>query len=340
MKRLAPLTNIIPVIGHADRLTDEEINTLKSAIVDELDKAGIRPFSCERIGDPGQQPSDAGMPFAISSATGDDADNMDASLLMSPDYVQPLVLSELPLLVERIIERDTIAWLRHSAAKKFVHWWRGSLSASLATASPALISSLNSSAYAAVSLSDSSSTMHTPSVSPSSVASGGSPSYALARVSQHMQREDRIAQIRLAKWATELQRSLQNERERYERLARGERAMWLTGRLEECIIDGSVEPLALEDSLLARATSTAIARASDGKGRRRAWGSRAEVNPQDPLGLLHLVEQLQTRGWATVQVVGGLGLIGGLAIWIARHWMTDVSCLTDWDWVLGRRHEG
>ena len=340
MKRLAPLTNIIPVIGHADRLTDEELVVFKSAIVDELDKAGIRSFSCERIGDQGQHSTDTQIPFAVSSATGNDADNMDASLLMSPDYVQPLVVSELPTLVERVFERDTIAWLRHSAAKKFVHWWRGSLSASLATTSPGMASSFNSSAYAAVTMSDSSSTMHTPSVSPSSVASGGTPSYALARVTQHMQREDRMAQIRLAKWATELQRSLQNERERYETLARGERAMWLTGRLEECIMDGSVEPLALEDSLLARGTATAVARLSDGKGGRRAWGPRTDVNPQDPLGLLHLVEQLQTRGWATVQVVGGLGLIGGLAIWIARHWMTDVSCLSDWDWVLGRRHEG
>lgn len=56
-------------------------------------------------------------PFAVSSARADDDDNMDASVLMSPDYEPPLVESELSALVERVFDPDNIAWLRHSAGQ-------------------------------------------------------------------------------------------------------------------------------------------------------------------------------------------------------------------------------
>src|SRR6202000_2471800 len=42
--------------------------------------------------------------------------------LMSPDYVQPLLPSELTVLVNQVFNPDTISWLRHSAAKKFISW--------------------------------------------------------------------------------------------------------------------------------------------------------------------------------------------------------------------------
>jgi hypothetical protein len=63
-------------------------------------------------------------PYAVSSTHGLDHDTMDASLLMSPDYVQPLMPSELVNLVEQVFDPDSIAWLRHAAAKKFVAWRR------------------------------------------------------------------------------------------------------------------------------------------------------------------------------------------------------------------------
>jgi hypothetical protein len=61
-------------------------------------------------------------PYAISSTPGPDTDTMDASLLMSPDYVQPLLPSELAALVNQVFDPESIAWLRHSAAKKFLTW--------------------------------------------------------------------------------------------------------------------------------------------------------------------------------------------------------------------------
>jgi hypothetical protein len=61
-------------------------------------------------------------PYAVSSTLGPDHDTMDASVLMSPDYVQPLLPSELTALVNQVFDPDSITWLRHSAAKKFVAW--------------------------------------------------------------------------------------------------------------------------------------------------------------------------------------------------------------------------
>lgn len=306
--------------------------------MNEMQTAGIRPFLCEQTDEHGQRISDTCPPFAISSATSNDADNMDASLLMSPDYVQPLATSELNSLADRVFKRDTVAWLRHCAAKKFVHWWRGSLSASIATPSPGLSSSLSSSAYALVSASGGSSAVLSPSRSPSSrgpVSPGQTTSYALARIADHTQREDRMAQVRLAKWASDLQRSLQNEKERFERLARGEREMWLTGRLEECILDGKAESRALEQNLLsnARPSTSLISQSSNLKSSGGGGPClRAVVDAQDPLGLLRLREEVRTKGWVTLQVVGSFGLLGGLAVWIARHWIAETSGFPDWDW--------
>ena len=65
----------------------------------------------------------------------------------------------------------------------------------------------------------------------------------MARIADYTQREETMAQVHLAKWATDLQRSLQNERERYTAIARDDRAFWLTERLSECVDDGSLVPI-------------------------------------------------------------------------------------------------
>jgi hypothetical protein len=147
MHRLSHLTNVIPIIAKSDTLSVHEVVALKTSILAQLQTTAFRPFFFgETIDDalldvqglPLPKPSVSGAsseatqypfttptyPYAISSTLGLDHDNMDASLLMSPDYVQPLLPSELTALVNQVFDPESITWLRHSAAKKFVAWRR------------------------------------------------------------------------------------------------------------------------------------------------------------------------------------------------------------------------
>lgn len=149
MQRLSTLTNVIPVIARSDTLSVSETVALKTSILARLQTSSIRPFffgqalddallavqslpvvvastpASESPLEPSQFPfTTPTYPYAISSTPGSDNDNMDASLLMSPDYVQPLLPSELGALVNQVFDPDSIPWLRHSAAKKFLAWRR------------------------------------------------------------------------------------------------------------------------------------------------------------------------------------------------------------------------
>lgn len=323
----------MPLIAKAD-LHAGNLSSLKASIAGDLQAARVRPFHFSKTTDDPVLPSKIpSPPYAVSSASANDTENMDASLLMSPDYVQPLIRTELAYLVEQMFDRDVIDWLRHSTATKCLQWRNLAGSRSFPVPSPrsplggmtpfstrmgvsslpSLLSSSSSTSQALVSYN-----------------SGGASSYTLARVADHTQREEKLAQVRLAKWAGELQRSLQNERERYEALARGERAIWLTERLGECVIDGTLVPV---DSTLAvsqQPNGTGVLykpALRDGTGRHFAV-----ANPQDPLGLLHLNERVKRRGWVAVQVVGSFGVIGALAMWLARSWGFGGESLGSWNW--------
>jgi hypothetical protein len=147
MQRLSSLTNVIPVIAKSDTLSTQEVVALKTSILARLQTTTLRPFFFGKALDdallavqglPAARPSSSGAPseaaqypfstptypYAVSSTSGPDHDNMDASLLMSPDYVQPLLPSELVVLVNQVFDPESIAWLRHSAAKKFLAWRR------------------------------------------------------------------------------------------------------------------------------------------------------------------------------------------------------------------------
>lgn len=145
MQRLSSLTNVIPVIAKADTLSPQEAIALKTTILARLQTTAIKPFLFGKgLEDallavqslsiihpqlqttaPEQYPfTTPTYPYAISSTPGPDNETMDASLLMSPDYVQPLLPSELSAMIGQIFDPDSIAWLRHSAAKKFLNWQR------------------------------------------------------------------------------------------------------------------------------------------------------------------------------------------------------------------------
>lgn len=153
MQRLSALTNVIPVIGKSDTLSPSEVVAVKTSILARLQTTSVKPFffgkpvedallavqglpivatSSNSSSSEPSTSSEANQypfnvpthPYAISSTPGSDSDTMDASLLMSPDYVQPLLPSELTTLVNQIFDPDSMAWLRYSAAKKFLAWRR------------------------------------------------------------------------------------------------------------------------------------------------------------------------------------------------------------------------
>lgn len=154
MQRLSAFTNIIPVIAKSETLTAQELISLKASILARLQVKSVKPFLFGKPLDDAllavqgldivyplvtpttdvysDEPKESTQfpfpapthPYAISSACGLDNDTMDASLLMSPDYVQPLIPSELSNLIEQVFDPESMAWLRHAAAKKFLMWQR------------------------------------------------------------------------------------------------------------------------------------------------------------------------------------------------------------------------
>ncbi|KAJ5959024.1 uncharacterized protein N7479_006174 [Penicillium vulpinum] len=322
IRQLCELSNVIPIISKADTLTPTQITQLKLRFHEQAREAGIKPFL---FGEPpngldgvGSQP-----PYAVSSEKTIDTETMDASTLMSPDYVQPLVPSELGALVNKIFDRDNLAWMRHSAAKKLLQQRTGSYSfpppIPLPSAQPAHTESGSASASSSWR-----------SVSGTSISPGSPPGYAMARIADYTRHEERIAQVRLAQWATDLQRSLQNERDRYTSLARGERVVWLTERLGECVIDGSLVPLSqtpgfcgLHGHVGEKGFQVMHSRA--GSGGYRFAGFR----PDDPLGVVGWIDDLGHRSWVLVQIVGSVGVVGGLALWLARTWGLPTRSLSD-----------
>jgi hypothetical protein len=313
------LTNVIPLIARADTLSPEEVRFLKTNISSELKAADIRPFTFGLSPEEALDSSRPLPPFSISTVTTSDDENMDASLLMSPDYVQPLIPTELTLLVEQIFERETASWLRHSAAKKCLKWRRGSLTSSALTRAIPQSLGMNSSYSLAAG-----SQILTPPI-------GATNTYTLARITDHTQREERLAQVRLSKWANELQRSLQNERARFEALARGERAVWLTERLNECVQDGTIVPISATGRRNNSPTSRELVKQGGGYNRRTARA--AFLDRYDPLGLVQLNADVKRMSWATLQIVGSFGIIGGLAYWLAKNWNSEnESFAWGFDW--------
>ncbi|KAI3397016.1 hypothetical protein diail_11343 [Diaporthe ilicicola] len=301
LQLLGSLTNVIPLVAKADNMTPEDVAQSKARIRSELMEAGVRPFSftVSSTGIPGDV--EPRYPYAVSSTPGSDHDIMDASLLMSPDYVQPLVQSELAAVVNQVFCENGASWLRHAAAKKFIQWKNTEHS------------SRPRALYKPMGL-PASPSMPLVTAGPFSSPVGATSQYSLARIADHTQREERLAQIRLANWASELQRSLANERARYDALARGDRAIWLTEKLHECVQDGELIPFSDRDRSASRPSEKMRRRL----GRSRGY-STSTTQSQDPLGLLRVAARVKANGWVALEVLGGVGILGGAAMWISGH---------------------
>lgn len=329
MRKLSSLSNVIPVISKTDLLSQTEIQSLKKAFHSKAQEADFKPFLFREPVNDAQ--NGLSTPFAVSSAVSSDDENMDASILMSPDYVQPLIPSELEILVEKIFDRDNFSWLRHSAAKKLIQKHELQQDQLLNTKPPGRPGSAISHFSPSVGFSSASS------ISDSQVLvsrPGSSPGYSLALVADHTQREEKLAQVRLARWASDLQQSLQNERERYEALARGERAEWLTERLSECVVDGTLVPLnrtpGFSGFQVPDESGSGELFTRNGKSQRVQYRV-TNLSPHDPLGLLRWDEDLKRRGWMIVQVVGGFGVVGGLALWLGKSWGLASHGMFEWN---------
>ncbi|KAJ5145684.1 uncharacterized protein N7515_000248, partial [Penicillium bovifimosum] len=326
IRKLGELSNVIPVITKADTLTPDQITTLKRRFHERTREAGIK---LALFGDPpnGMDGLESQPPYAVSSEKVIDTETMDASTLMSPDYVQPLVSSELEVLVNRLFDRDNLAWMRHSAAKKLIQQRTSSFS--LPQPMPSFSAQPGQTPYGSASVSSS-----WQSISGSSLPPGSPPGYAMARIADYTRHEERMAQVRLAQWATDLQRSLQNERDRYASLSRGERAIWLTERLGECVVDGSLVPLSQTPGFCSFHGTTREKGPNGFQALRPHAGSgsgyRASgFSPHDPLGVVGWIDDLGHRSWVLVQIVGSVGVVGGLALWLARTWGLPPRNLSD-----------
>jgi hypothetical protein len=302
LRQLSQVTNVIPLLCQADLLSQEEVQASKEQIRSQLLEANIRPFSFDSAASLDQSVTGLGgpYPYAISSAIGSDHDTMDASLLMSPDYVQPLIPTELSKLVDQVFNENGASWLRHSAANKYIQWKK----AENPSKEMALYHPLGPVSSYAVSQ------VLTP-------PTGATSSFALARITDHTQREERLAQIRLASWAADLQRSLANEQARFEQLARNQRAVWLTERLNECVQEGTLVPASQGDRRRRRKVDSG-----------RGFSSKTMVH-QDPLGLLEVAANLRRKGLVALELLGSLSVVGGLVLWASRHhWHSQ------YDWVI------
>ena len=261
-------------------------------------------------------------PYTSTSINGPDLDTMDASLLMSPEYVQPLLPSELGLLIDQLFEADTIAYLKHTSARKLLAW-HASNPRLTRTPSPSALSLRDSTLASPIPTLLSNSDILVP-PDGSALSLNTSNSFALAQVADHTQREERLAQIRLSKWASDLQLSLQRERERYERIARDERAVWLIERMGEEVRGGQVVTLDPGNAAMLQQEQME-------KGRSLDFGITHQMH--DPLGLLQWRESMRTRGWIALQVMGSFGVVGSLAFLLAKSWGLT-NTLNEWaqDW--------
>lgn len=338
MRQLSSYTNIIPIVSKSDLLTQAQIQSRKTSILNAVRNAGLSPFLFGTPLDEALHSDNPTPPFSASSATTSDSENMDASLLMSPDYVQPLAPSELDALIARVFEPDSISWLRHAAAKKYILWRKLSSSTRPATrlpqpamaVEPSLYTEPVSSPSSSPLISSSSESTSSRALAPPTVTA---PSHALARIAADgKQQEERLAHARLAKWASSLQRSLQNERDRFETLARGERAIWLTERLGDCVADGTLVPISVDRAIAHSAGQRPgmTARMASGAGASPVAKRWAALDHRDPLGLLRSSDMYRDRGWIALQLVGGLGLVGGLALWMVKNWHMVTETMASW----------
>ncbi|EMC94593.1 hypothetical protein BAUCODRAFT_35824 [Baudoinia panamericana UAMH 10762] len=323
---LCNATNVIPLLARGDKLDAEKASARKDQIVDLIQDCGLETYSLAD-GEQDVLPEHAD-PLLISSALSDDAETIDASVLMSSQYVQPLIPSELAYLVERLFHPENVARMRHLSAVKFLLWRQNNLGQALNLHQQTLLLSPQfdatlPSVTSTGSLLDEPSKVLVPygtssyyrSASPSASelsndgAAVNTSQYALAKHNEQTQGALPYRQVRLAKWAQDLQRSLNNERKRYQQI-------YLNPLTDTTYPSSSTDA---DEKALVTTLSAPNQRQRPARG--RLGGDIAIIDPRDPLGVLAFSQALGRRGWLALRVAGGCGLIGAVAWWVTRNWV-------------------
>ena len=342
VKELTSRANFVPLIARADEHEAQDLEKHRRAVQSSLNEINAEWYSMVdlSVGAEGlpvlEKTTDNSHlePFTVSSALTDDSENMDASLLMASDYLQPLAPSDLGHFLDRFLSPSNISRMRHSSARKFLLWRRTHLGnhislpkqtllqsptfhPTLSTSSPHLTTDTgsllsdpskvlvpyHSNARAPRSPSPSSSSAFSSTNNPPNLTPSTN---ALAHHSRNPSEPTSFRQLRLAKWAQDLQRSLANDRKRYHPAAAPE---W---PLEPHAFEAEAEAEAEnEKALVSR-------RERERPGRGRLGGEIAVV---DPLGVLSLAQGVRRQGWVALRVLGGVGL-GGAVVWClwGRWW--------------------
>jgi hypothetical protein len=317
LQYLCKWTNFIPLIGRADTVSPEALKQRKEQVVELLNHFKCEPY---RLGELSDQPHQE--PFAVSSAYGDDTDVLDASILMSSQYMPPLVPSELSTVVDCLLAADNMARLRHSSATKFLLWRQENLGYHLDLRKQGILQSPHL-GYQTTEVTSSGSCVEDPSkvvvphssssyyrsaspaISDNSALSGAvmeTSTFALAQYNAEAQGTEPFRQVRLAKWAQDLQRSLNNERRKYQQMYNNPPAEWNSNDDEN---------------------AHAIITTKEGQRppRGRLGGDLGVIDPRDPLGVLSFAQAFRRQGFFALQIMGGCGLVGAVAYWVMRNWM-------------------
>ena len=337
LEKLCISTNVIPVLSHADQVPEAHLAALKARMCDYFSAIGHEPFT---LIDPNREvdTDDDRYTFAVSSALSNDADTIDASILMSSQYLQPLLPSQLPCLVDSLFEPENVARMRHLSATKFLLWRQQNASQhndlhkqdllhspQFGHTIPSSFPSTGSMVLDEPSkvLVPHGSSSYFRSASPSAVSdasgavSGGeqTSAYALAHYNNQTQGPVPFRQVRLAKWAQDLQRGLENERKRYKEMyLRTTSPDWRVRSAE------SGDAACHDDEKAVALGSSSHARVGHRPARGRLGGDIGVIDPRDPLGILSFAQGFRRRGWFALRVAGGCGLLGAMAWWAMRNW--------------------
>ena len=309
MRHLSTLTNIVPLITKSDTLSHTQTLQLKLSLLRDLRLNSIPIFTFGKSISELERNVVGGVPWAVSCLK-DDAAEMDASLLMRDDPLESgYVESDLPKLVDMIV--GNARWLRFSAVRKFLDWRN----------SP---SQHNNSAY--IDVSPGMSIVALPAPPQSSIGESG---YAMARVGDHMDREERLARVRLVQWASDMRKTvtkkMQEERDEYIHLESQERIKWLVERLNEAVSNPETSLIPITSTSVTRRRSSASRGLSHGRKYRRV---------DDPLGVVWMKEQWGPRVTRGIVWIVEAGVVLGSG-WVVWKYVLD-SGLTGWFMQPGR----
>lgn len=146
-----------------------------------------------------------------------------------------------------------------------------------------------------------------------------------------------FSQVRIARWATDLQRSRRNERDRFEELQSNERAKWLL----ECVGEEASQGTMITCPGAAPRAEWAMVRHGDEKKSRtfaqRYVNAITGLDSRDPLGLCNLSDELKRRSYVLVKILGGVSVLGAVTVAITRACGFETAFLpSSWrPWITG-----